>query len=85
MLSSQWFEDFEKASRSRWDFGYRELGLQNVRYYAKQISRGKFHLKWIGHVITSGEFTVMPTHVEEIYRPIMFGKSEPWTLIVKDN
>ena len=83
--TSQWFEDFADASRGRWSFEYRELGLQNVRYYAKQISRGKFHLKWVGQVITPGEFTVMPTHVEEMYRPVMFGKSEPWTLIVKDN
>lgn len=83
--SSQWFEDFADASRGRWYFEYRELGLQNVRYYAKQISRGKFHLKWVGQVITPGEFTVMPTHVEEMYRPVMFGKSEPWTLIVKDD
>ena len=85
LSSSQWSEEFKDASPGSWDFEYRELDLQNVRYYAKRLDRGKFHLQWIGQVITPGEFKVIPTHVEEMYRPIMFGKSEPWTLIVKEN
>jgi len=83
--TSTWFDVFKNASSGAGSFRYRELGLQNVRYFAKYLWRGKYHLQWIGQVITPGEFTVIPTHVEEMYRPVMFGKSEPWTLIVKDN
>lgn len=83
--TSQWFEGFEDASPGRWAFSYHELGLQNVRYFAERISRGRYHLQWVGQVIAPGEFTAIPTHVEEMYRPVMFGKSEPWTLFVKDN
>jgi len=96
--SSKFYEDFRLARRIWadytisnviWDlfdirgFRHRELGLQNVRYFAEELERGKYHLQWIGEVITPGEFTVIPTHVEEMYRPVMFGKSEPWTLIVE--
>ncbi|MDE0646234.1 MAG: MG2 domain-containing protein [Gammaproteobacteria bacterium] len=98
LLSSKFYEDFRLARRVWadytisnviWDlfdirgFRHRELGLKNVRYFAEELERGKYHLQWIGQVITPGEFTVIPTHVEEMYRPVMFGKSEPWTLIVE--
>ncbi|MDE0646235.1 MAG: hypothetical protein OXH84_08400 [Gammaproteobacteria bacterium] len=81
--TSTWFDVFKNASSGAGSFRYRELGLQNVRYFAKYLWRGKYHLQWMGQVITPGEFTVIPTHVEEMYRPVMFGKSEPWTLIVE--
>ena len=92
--SSKWYDDFQEAERGlfdRWDmldlwflwgFTHRELGLQNVLFFAEEIRRGRYHLQWFGQVITPGEFTVMPTHVEEMYRPVMFGKSEPWTFFV---
>lgn len=96
LQSSQYYEEFHKASTGAffapgivfdlYDIHlvmHRELGLQNVRYFAEELERGKYHLKWIGQVISPGEFTVIPTHVEEMYRPVMFGKSEPWTLIVE--
>ena len=82
LSTSKLFREFEEASfRS---FRYRELGLQDVRFFAKSIRRGRYHLAWLGQAISAGEFTVLPTHVEEMYRPIMFGKSEPWTLTVKE-
>ena len=96
--SSKFYEEFREAHRVKWDysdsnviwdrfdvagFRNRELGLQNVRFFAEDLNRAKYHLQWIGQVITPGEFTVIPTHVEEMYRPVMFGKSEPWTLIVE--
>lgn len=81
LSKSELYKEFEKALYR--SFRYRELGLQNVRYFAHQIDRGKHHLVWLGQAISAGEFTVLPTHVEEMYRPIMFGKSEPWTLKVK--
>ncbi len=81
--SSQWYDEYHDARSSRWYFSYRELGLQSVRFFDKRLSRGKYHLQWVGQVITTGEFTAIPTHVEEMYRPVMFGKSEPWILIAK--
>ena len=80
--TSRWYSAFHSVSKG-WDFRYRELGLQNVRFYARSIDRGRHHLSWSAQAINAGEFTVLPTHVEEMYRPIMFGKSEPWTLLVK--
>ena len=80
--TSKWYSDFKDASRG-WHFRYREIGIQNVRYFARFIKRGKHHLSWEGQVISAGKFTALPTHVEEMYRPVMFGKSEPWTLTVK--
>ncbi|MYD46442.1 MAG: hypothetical protein F4W92_08830 [Gammaproteobacteria bacterium] len=80
LSQSKLFQEFEDAWF--WDFRYRELGLQNVRYFAKRLNRGKHHLLWLGQAISAGEFTVLPTHVEEMYRPVMFGKSKPWTFKV---
>ena len=81
LSNSKLYKEFEEASS--WNFRYRELGLQNVRYFANRLKRGRHHLLWLGQAISAGEFTVLPTHVEEMYRPVMFGKSEPWTLKVK--
>ena len=81
LWTSELYQEFKEASS--WGFHYRELGLQNVRFYANSLKRRKYHLMWLGQAISAGEFTVLPTHVEEMYRPIMFGKSEPWTFKVK--
>lgn len=81
LWTSELYQEFKEASS--WGFHYRELGLQNVRFFANSITRRKYHLMWLGQAISAGEFTVLPTHVEEMYRPIMFGKSEPWTFKVK--
>ncbi len=83
LSTSKLYRRFEKASY--WRFRYRELGLQNARFYAGYLNRGKYHLMWLGQAISAGEFTVLPTHVEEMYRPIMFGKSEPWVLKIEPN
>ena len=81
LSSSELYQEFEKARY--WSFRYRELGLQDIRFFAQSIRRGKYHLSWLGQAISAGEFTVLPTHVEEMYRPIMFGKTDPWILKVK--
>lgn len=83
LWTSELYQDFKEASY--WGFHYRELGLQNVRYFANSLDRRKYHLMWLGQAISAGEFTVLPTHVEEMYRPIMFGKSKPWTLKIEPN
>ena len=80
--TSQWHQEYNDVRRGR-GFRHRELGQQKVLHFADSIRRGKYRVSWIGRAITSGEFTVLPTHVEEVYRPIMFDKSEPWTLKVE--
>ena len=82
LSTSELYREFKGANH--WGFRYRELGLENVRYFGNSIRRGKYHLTWLGQAISAGEFTVLPTHVEEMYRPILFGKSKSWTLTVKD-
>lgn len=86
LSQSKWYRDF-RTDESSWPplrpRFHSELGLQNVRFYSEALNRGKYHVTWLGQAIAAGEFTVLPTHVEEMYRPIMFGKSEPWTLTVK--
>ena len=85
LFQSEWYRNFN-SERGRWSHLRRfhsELGLQNARFYSTVLTRGKHHVTWLGQAIAAGEFTVLPTHVEEMYRPVMFGKSEPWTLTVK--
>lgn len=82
LRSSKWYQNFKDTVGRRSNI-HNELGLQNVRFYTSSLGRGKHHLTWLGQAISAGEFTVLPTHVEEMYRPVMFGKSEPWTLTVK--
>lgn len=81
---SRWQEEFSEGAawRRRWS-GYSEIGTQNIVLFDDFMRRGKHQASWIGRAITAGEFTVLPAHVEEFYRPIMFGESEPWILIVK--
>ena len=85
LAQSKWYGNF-RDGKTRWSHlqkFHSELGLQNVRFYSSILRRGKHHLTWFGQVISAGEFTVLPTHVEEMYRPMMFGKSKPWTFKVK--
>ncbi|MXZ44016.1 MAG: hypothetical protein F4Z01_03435 [Gammaproteobacteria bacterium] len=81
LSQSELYQEFESAWF--WNFRYRELRLKNVRYFANRLKRGKHHVLWLGQAISAGDFTVLPTHVEEMYRPVMFGKSKPWRLKVK--
>ena len=80
LAQSELYREFKGARRN---FSYCEIGLQNVRYFAKGLERNKYHLHWLGRAISAGEFTVLPARVEEVYQPVMFSKSEPWTLKVR--
>ncbi|MYD44839.1 MAG: hypothetical protein F4W92_00580 [Gammaproteobacteria bacterium] len=85
LTQSNWYRNFmdERGKWAHLQRFHRELGLQNVRFYSSTMRRGKHHMTWLAQAISAGEFTVLPTHVEEMYRPMMFGKSEPWTLKVR--
>lgn len=78
--TSQWYEDFKYDVSRGW---VGELGLQKVQFFEDFLRRNKYQAAWIGRAITTGEFSVLPAHVEEMYRPIMYGKSRPWILKVE--
>ena len=78
--TSKWYEEFKKDALRGWNG---ELGLQTVQFFEEYLLRNKYHAAWIGRAITSGEFRVLPAHVEEVYRPVMFSKSKPWILKVE--
>ena len=82
LAESELYREFKGARRN---FSHCEIGLQNVRYFAEGLERSKYHLHWLGQAISAGEFTVLPARVEEMYQPVMFSKSEPWTLKVNTN
>ncbi|MYD44838.1 MAG: hypothetical protein F4W92_00575 [Gammaproteobacteria bacterium] len=82
LAESELYREFKGASLR--NFSYREIGLQNVRYFAEGLGRRKYHLLWLGQAISAGEFSVLPARVEEIYQPVMFSKTEPWTLKVNN-
>ena len=73
---SAWFDVFKDRSGSgRWFFYHREVGHKNVRFYADFLPAGSYRLHWVGQVIGSGEFTVLPAHAEEMYQPSIYGNS----------
>ena len=82
LAESELYREFKGASLR--NFSYREIGLQNVRYFADGLVRRKYHLLWLGQAISAGEFSVLPARVEEMYQPVMFSKSDPWTLKVNN-
>ena len=82
---SNWFELFGNASaRSHWYFYHTETGHTNVRFYSEYLPPGKYHLSWVGQVTGTGEFHVTAAHAEEMYRPMVFGKTEPFRVIAVD-
>ncbi len=73
--NSAWFSEFKNARGNPWPFYHTEKGHANVRFFAERVRPGKYRLSWVGQAISSGEFHVVPAHVEEMYRPEIFGKS----------
>jgi uncharacterized protein YfaS (alpha-2-macroglobulin family) len=47
------------------------------------LPTGNYHLSYVAQAVAPGEFTVMPTHVEEMYEPEVFGNSVPAILKVE--
>jgi len=82
---SWWFHygEWSYYGMSRWSFYHKELRNHAVRFYSEYLMAGNYHLSYIAQAIASGEFTVMPTHAEEMYDPDVFGKGSPAMLNVK--
>jgi uncharacterized protein YfaS (alpha-2-macroglobulin family) len=81
---SLWFshDDWEEYGLSWWSFYHKELRHHAARFYSDYLSAGNYHLSYVATAIASGKFSVMATHVEEMYEPEIFGKSAPATLKV---
>jgi len=82
---SWWFHygEWSYYGMSRWSFYHQELRHHAVRFYSEYLPAGNYHLSYTAQAIAPGEFTVMPTHAEEMYYPDVFGKGEPAVLNVK--
>jgi len=76
------FSDWHDYGVSRWSFYHQELRHNAVRFYSDYLPPGNYHVSYAAQAIAVGEFTVMPTHAEEMYDPDVYGKSLPRTLKV---
>jgi hypothetical protein len=83
---SWWFQfgDWKSYGVSRWSFYHQELRHDAVRFYSEYLPPGNYHLSYSAQAIAVGEFSVIPTHAEEMYDPDVFGKSLPGTLVVAE-
>ena len=68
------FREWSYYGMSRWSFYHQELRHHAVRFYSEYLAAGNYHLSYTAQAIAPGEFTVMPTHAEEMYDPDVFGK-----------
>jgi len=78
--------DFKQASGSFWfdfrewiDFGatfwsfyHKELRHESARFYSEYLPIGNYHLSYVAQAIAPGEFTILPTHAQEMYAPDAF-------------
>jgi uncharacterized protein YfaS (alpha-2-macroglobulin family) len=76
------YDDWYSYAWSRWSFYHRELRHDSARFYSEYLPAGRYHLSYIAQVIASGEFAILPVHVEEMYDPDVFGQGLPGRLTV---
>ena len=81
---SWWFKfsDWSNYGRYSWSFYHKELRHDSARFYSDYLPAGNYHLSYTAQAIAEGEFSVMPSHVEEMYDPDVYGKSLPLKLNV---
>ncbi len=68
--------------RYGWSFYHKELRDASARFYSDYLPAGAYHLHYTAQAIAEGEFSIMPSHIEEMYDPDIYGKSLPMTLKV---
>jgi alpha-2-macroglobulin len=78
------FNDWQGYGVSHWSFYHQELRHDAARFYSEYLPPGNYHVSYTAQAIAAGEFTVMPTHAEEMYDPDVYGKSLPGTLTVTE-
>ncbi len=83
---SWWYSrsDWSNYGRYFWSFYHKELRHDAARFYADYLPAGNYHLSYSAQAIAEGEFSVMPTHIEEMYDPDVYGKGIPVRLNVKE-
>ena len=75
-------EDDIRWGYGSWDsgwwspFDYRELRDDRVVYFATQLWKGTYTATYVARATTPGVFVRPPTHVEEMYNPAVFGRSD---------
>ncbi|NQZ00349.1 MAG: Ig-like domain-containing protein [Bdellovibrionales bacterium] len=57
-------------------FYHRELRLHAAQYFADFLTSKNYEVNYVAQAIAVGEFTANPAHVEEMYDPEVYGKSE---------
>ncbi len=76
------FSDWSSYGNYGWSFYHKELRHDSARFYADYLPAGNYHLSYTSQAIAEGEFSVMPTLVEEMYDPDVYGLSLPLKLHV---
>lgn len=64
-------------------FYHKELREASAEFYADYLSAGNYHLSYTAQAIAAGEFYAMPSHIEQMYDPDVFGKSLPALFIIE--
>jgi len=85
--SESWFynrSDWSYYGRYFWSFYHKELRHDSARFYADYLPAGNYHLSYSAQAIAEGDFSVMPTHIEEMYDPDVYGKGLPVRLNVDE-
>ncbi len=82
---SFWFNhnDWQEYGASFWNFYHQELRHHAAIFYADYLPAGNYHLAYTAQAMALGEFSIMPTHAEEMYEPDVYGISLPQKLIVR--
>lgn len=77
------FSSWSSYGRYNWSFYHKELRNDSARFYSDYLPAGNYHLSYTAQAIAEGTFSVMPSHVEEMYDPDVYGKSLPAKLVIK--
>jgi len=82
---SLWFKfnDWQEYNISFWNFYHQEMRSNAVRFYADHLDPGHYHLSYVTQAISSGDFTLLPAHAEEMYTPEVNGKTASGKLIIQ--
>jgi len=78
------FSDWSSYGRYNWSFYHKELRHDSARFYSDYLPAGNYHLLYTAQAIAQGDYTVMPTHAEEMYDPDIYGKSLPAKLHISN-
>ncbi len=83
-VRSHWWahRDWREFGSSDSGFYHRELGHDAVNFYSDFLGPGRYHLAWVGQVISGGEFQWLSAEAEEMYDPDVFGRSGSGRLVV---